>query len=69
MKKVLFGGICGLLLFASCKKDYTCTCSSIDGTTSTVIGSTTINDTKKNAEEECDTGDILILGVGIDCEI
>lgn len=72
MKKAMIFGTFALLGLASCKKDYTCTC------TSTVAGvsaseSVTINDTKKNAEEACNEGDATstVLGITstVDCEI
>jgi len=40
--------------FSSCKKDYTCECNYDDGTTTQSI-SYTINDTKKNATDMCDS--------------
>jgi hypothetical protein len=74
MKKVLLVFGFGLFLLASCKKDYTCTCTgSIDGVN--VPGSSTsvtINDTKKGAVESCDEGDIAadpLTGIAVDCEI
>jgi hypothetical protein len=56
---------CLLAGLSSCKKDYTCTCT-VGGT---AAGSTTINDTKKNAKEKCDEGDQNVLGIVSDCEI
>jgi len=74
MKKVLLVFGFGLFLLASCKKDYTCTCTGfIDG--EEVPGaseSVTINDTKSKAEEECDEGDIAedaFTGISVECEI
>lgn len=64
----------GLFLMASCKKDYTCTCTgSIDGeVVPGASSSVTINDTKSNAEEACDEGDLAedaFTGIAVDCEI
>jgi len=57
------------LSFASCgKEDWTCTCAdTITGfeTTSSLITGAT----KKSAKKECDQDDVLILNVGIDCEL
>ena len=54
MKKVFFiGMLFGGLALTSCKKDYTCECTETSGGSSTSV---TINDTKSNAEEECDSG-------------
>ncbi len=66
MKKLLILSV-GVLLVAgmtSCKKDYTCKC-----TVAGVSATTTINDTKKNAESKCNEGDSNVLGVVTECEI
>ena len=73
MKKMLFLGSFAVLGLASCKKEYTCTCTGyIDGVA--VPGSassTTIKDTKSKATDACNTGDEADAGLGIsvDCEI
>lgn len=72
MKKAMIFGTFALLGLASCKKDYTCTCTStVAGVSSSA--SSTINDTKKNAEEACNEGDATstVLGITstVDCEI
>ncbi len=66
MKKViLFGGLT-LLTLASCKKDWTCECTSSAGGSS----STTIADkTKSDAKADCDGGDGSALGITVDCEL
>jgi hypothetical protein len=52
-------GVAGLLMsFGSCKKDYTCTCtasSNVPGIPPSITTST-ITDTKSNAEEKCKQG-------------
>lgn len=66
MKKIIL--LCGLTLLtlASCKKDWTCTCTSSAGGSS----STTIADkTKSDAKADCDGGDASALGVTVDCEL
>lgn len=65
MKKIMI--LCvGLIAFSSCKKDWTCTCTSSIGGSS----STTIQDmTKSDAKAECDGGDASALGVTVDCEL
>ncbi len=56
----------GLLALASCKKDWTCTCtSSIGGSESSTISDMT----KADAKVECDNGDASALGVTVDCEL
>ena len=59
-----------MVLFASCKKDWTCSCT-LNGSS---VGSTTIeNKTKSQAKDECNEGDAStsIFGVPIvtECEI
>lgn len=66
MKKVLSLAAAGLMIagLSSCKKEYTCECTAtVFGITSSA--STTIKDTKKNAEEACDAGDSAVTS----CEI
>ena len=69
MKKVLFAAFASMLLFASCKKDYTCACT-INGIDA---GTTTINDTKSKATDECEknNGSTTLFGVTttVDCSI
>lgn len=58
MKKVLFVAALGMTFaMVSCKKDYTCECTTSVTGVGTSSASTTINDTKKNAEAACDEGD------------
>ncbi|MDX2361099.1 MAG: hypothetical protein QNK23_09850 [Crocinitomicaceae bacterium] len=68
MKKVITASafaILGIVALSSCTKDYTCECR-IAGS---VSGTTTITDTKSNAKDSCDDGDITIFGISQDCEI
>lgn len=69
MKKILLLGSLGLIVLASCKKDYTCTCKWNGLSYST----STINDTKKNAESKCNEGDVNVTISGVtaatDCSI
>jgi len=54
MKKVVLGvAALSFLALVSCKKDYTCECTST-GSGFSGSSSVTINDTKKNAEEACE---------------
>ncbi|MFK7783985.1 MAG: hypothetical protein AB8B56_02655 [Crocinitomicaceae bacterium] len=64
MKKVLFVGAFALLSLASCKKDYTCECTTSVAGIST-SASATINDTKSNAEEACEAGSSSSTVAGI----
>lgn len=67
MKKstLILGAAIVALSFTSCKKEYTCECT-VNGT---VFGSTTITETKSNAETACNAGDSEIMGIVTDCEI
>lgn len=42
MKKIIFPAVAGLLLFASCKKDYTCSCTNTQTNTNTTTGTATV---------------------------
>ena len=69
MKKTLTIAFIGALTLVSCKKDYTCTCTTTttqptfvyqgvivqNGSTTTASGSSTINDTKKEAKASCES--------------
>jgi hypothetical protein len=62
MKKVLFVAAAGLVLFASCRKTRTCTCTSATGGS---YVETYAFSTKKNAKAYCDAEQ----GVGYSCEL
>ncbi|MDR3680376.1 MAG: hypothetical protein P4L41_10460 [Flavipsychrobacter sp.] len=44
----------GVLSFASCKKDYTCTCTTVVGTASTTETHSISNATHNDAKNTCD---------------
>lgn len=68
MKKFIAIAALGVFTLASCKKDYTCECKSTAfGLTSSV--STTINNTKKKADESCTAGSKTENGVTVSCSI
>lgn len=77
MKNLFILIVLGLLALTSCKKEYTCECKYTDSAypgISFPFNSSTIKDTKKNAEEECDKGDDSYTDefddlITIDCEI
>lgn len=74
MKKTFLFAAFALVTLASCKKEYTCECtSSISGVSATTSSSTTIKDTKKNAEATCNEGDATSSALGItttvECEL
>jgi hypothetical protein len=56
MKKVMLAvATIAFLGLTSCKKDYTCACTTTDSSSSTsVTQSTTVNGTKKDAKAACE---------------
>ncbi len=68
MKKIIFLGAFALLALASCKKDYTCKCTSTDGS-NTYTSSSTITDHRSDAKAECDAKDTSAGTASINCEI
>lgn len=68
MKKVFVVAVLSVFALASCKKDYTCECE-ISGDTISGTYTEVINDTKKKAEEKCDSYDESANGQTIECEI
>jgi hypothetical protein len=72
MKKMLMIAAAGLMIagMSSCKKDYTCTCSTeatevLGFTIPAQSASTTLNATKSDAKEACEAG----TGEGVTCTI
>ncbi len=59
MKRVVFILPIGLLLFASCRKDRTCTCTYANGSTDS---KNYTNMTKKLAKADCDSYDAYYPG-------
>jgi hypothetical protein len=57
MKKALLStAILGAIFFASCKKDYTCTCTAKDNQGNNLgTSSVTIHTTKKKAQDACNS--------------
>ena len=69
MKKVILVASLGMFALTACKKDYTCECTVSGSGVSVVTGTTTINDTKKKAEESCTALGSTTLGVTSTCVI
>ena len=65
MKKYIGLGVFALILFTSCKKDWTCTCTSNGNFASYIIE----DQTKSDAKAECDSGDGSAAGITVDCEL
>jgi hypothetical protein len=67
MKKLVllsFALMTSAVVFTSCKKDYTCTCTDSSGFSASV----TIHTTKKKATDAC-TADASVYGSGVTCAI
>lgn len=72
MKKVaLFAAVVFAVGLTSCKKDHTCECTTTDSsnTISDVTVSTTINDTKSNAEDACTALETSVGTLSTSCAI
>ena len=65
-------GMFGVLSLGSCKKDYTCECTSsvtVNGTTTTTTASGTKNGKKKDVKEECEKGSQTTSYSTVTCKI
>lgn len=72
MKKTLAIAAVSLLALASCKKDYTCECTTSatdNGQTISTTSTFTINDTKKNATEACEANNVNTGITSVSCAI
>ncbi|MEZ4890578.1 MAG: hypothetical protein R2779_08495 [Crocinitomicaceae bacterium] len=66
MKKVFFIALAfGALTLTSCKKDWSCECSSGGN----AVTSTIKDMTHKDAKEQCDKGDFSGFGVELECKL
>ena len=68
MKKFIAIAALGVLTLASCKKEYTCECTTT-GLGLTVSAETVIKDTKKKAEDTCTAGSTTNGGASTTCKI
>ncbi len=71
MKKTM--AIAALLVvaatFTSCKKEYSCECTTKDGSTVVSTATTTIKDTKSKAEDACNGLENTVGTLTTTCEI
>ena len=67
MKKIILLSGLTLLTLASCKKDWTCTCTSSLGSGSS--STTYSNLTKSDAKAACDANDVTAGAITVDCEL
>lgn len=68
MKKTILIATMALFVFASCKKNRTCECTTVNGS-NTSVENITIKDNKKGAEEACDLLDAKVGALTKSCEI
>ncbi len=67
MKKVVFAAV-AVLALASCKKDWTCECTTTgNGVSATVSG--TVTGTKKDAKNACEKGSTTAGEIKTECKI
>jgi len=70
MKKLtLLAAVVIAASFASCKKDYTCSCTTTVTGIPPLTASTTIKETKKKAKEACEKGTQTNAAGSVKCEI
>ena len=63
MKKLLLVAVAGVFVLASCKKDYTCTCTFSGDFAGTPATSTTLHAKKADAKTACEAGTNTAYGV------
>lgn len=68
MLKVIAIAVVGMVSLASCKKDYTCECTT-GNETALVTSSTVKNKTLKDAKKACENGSGTAFGVTTTCKI
>lgn len=68
MKKIIIVSALAVFALASCKKDYTCECTSTVGSETTTT-STTLNGKKKDVEAACTAGNSTLALSNAKCEI
>lgn len=74
MKKVIFFGAVALMGLSSCKKDWTCECTTNYGSVSNKYALPLTNQTKSSAKTNCDAMNtnyqsITALGGSVSCDL
>lgn len=70
MKKIVLAlAAFGLVTMTSCKKEWTCKCTTTVGGVSTSVEGKTDKTTRKKAKEACEKGSGSALGITTTCEI
>jgi hypothetical protein len=67
MKKIMILGAFALVTLASCKKDYTCECTTKGF--DPIVTSTTINGKKKDVTTACENGSSSVGSISTVCKI
>lgn len=71
MKKlfVMISGI-ALIGFSSCKKEYTCECTTTNGSATSIVNEKKLDkQSLKDARSKCDEGDMKIGSLETECKI
>lgn len=68
MKKIIAIAALGVFTLASCKKEYTCECTT-SGFGVSATATTVIKDTKKKADDACTAGSTTANGATTTCKI
>ena len=68
MKKSLFIIALGMIVFSSCKKEYTCECKT-NGGSSPIVTQEKIKDSKKKATSTCEAKNAVTNAIITVCEI
>ena len=69
MKKTLFVAAAAIFSLASCKKDYTCECTTTMNGEVFATTSATITAKKKDAEASCNSGNITTGTSSVSCKL
>ncbi len=69
MKKVVVFAALAMISLASCKKDYTCNCTTTNDGVQQASSSYTITDHLSDAEAKCNEGDSQVGGVKTECDL
>ncbi|HTN18396.1 MAG TPA: hypothetical protein VL092_11980 [Chitinophagaceae bacterium] len=71
MKKLLVStALLSAICLGSCRKEYTCECSTSTGGSTSIVNKKVLNkQALKDARAECDKGDSDVAGIRTECEI
>ncbi|GAB4206777.1 MAG: hypothetical protein Fur0023_16940 [Bacteroidia bacterium] len=71
MKKIasIIGAVAIVATISSCKKNWTCECTTTCGSTSTTVSATSGKMKKKDAEAWCNQGNVSSSGCSSSCKL